>query len=48
MKGEDRVSTTVEPVVCCAPLAASTLSDEEAEATAELFRRSAILRAFGS
>ena len=26
------------PIVCCAPLAASTLSDEEAEATAALFR----------
>ena len=34
----DLVSATLEPVVCCAPLAASTLSDEEAEATAELFR----------
>ena len=33
-----RVSATLEPVVCCAPLAASTLSDEEAEATAELFK----------
>ena len=27
-----------DPVVCCAPLAASTLSDEEAIATAELFK----------
>lgn len=26
------------PIVCCAPLAASTLSDGEAEATAALFR----------
>ena len=26
------------PIVCCAPLTASTLSDEEAEATAALFR----------
>jgi ArsR family transcriptional regulator len=26
------------PIVCCVPLAASTLSDQEAEATAELFR----------
>jgi ArsR family transcriptional regulator len=26
------------PIVCCAPLAAATLSDDEAEATAELFR----------
>jgi len=32
------VSTALEPVVCCAPLAASTLTDEEAEATAELFK----------
>ena len=27
-----------EPVACCAPLAAPTLSDAEAEATAQLFR----------
>jgi ArsR family transcriptional regulator len=27
-----------EPAVCCAPLAAPVLSDEEAAATAELFR----------
>ena len=26
------------PIACCAPLAAATISDEEAEATAELFR----------
>jgi ArsR family transcriptional regulator, arsenate/arsenite/antimonite-responsive transcriptional repressor len=26
------------PIVCCVPLSASTLSDQEAEATAELFR----------
>jgi len=32
------VSTALEPVVCCAPLAASTLTNEEAEATAELFK----------
>ena len=32
------MSTALEPVVCCAPLAASTLSNEEAEATAELFK----------
>jgi ArsR family transcriptional regulator len=32
------VSAVLEPVVCCAPLAASTLSDEEAAATAALFR----------
>jgi ArsR family transcriptional regulator len=28
----------LEPVVCCAPLAAPKLSDEEAAATAELFK----------
>jgi len=28
----------LSPVVCCAPLGAPLLSDEEAEATAELFR----------
>ena len=32
------MSITLEPVVCCAPLGASTLTDEEATATAELFR----------
>jgi ArsR family transcriptional regulator len=32
------VSAIVEPVECCAPLAASVLGDGEAEATAELFR----------
>ena len=32
------MSTMLEPVVCCAPLAAPELSDEEAEATADLFR----------
>ena len=32
------MSTTLECVVCCAPLGASTLTDEEATATAELFR----------
>jgi len=31
-------STTLEPVACCAPLGAPSLSDEEADATAELFR----------
>jgi ArsR family transcriptional regulator, arsenate/arsenite/antimonite-responsive transcriptional repressor len=31
-------STVLEPVVCCAPLGATALSDEEAEATAELFK----------
>ena len=30
--------TDLEPVKCCAPLAAPGLSDEEAEATAELFK----------
>ena len=30
--------STAEPILCCAPLAASTLSDEEAAATAELFK----------
>ena len=29
---------SAEPIDCCAPLAAPTLSDEEAEATARLFR----------
>ena len=32
------MSAILEPVVCCAPLAAAVLSDEEAEATAALFR----------
>jgi ArsR family transcriptional regulator len=32
------VSATLEPVVCCAPLGADTLSDEEAAATADLFK----------
>ena len=32
------MSTTLEPVACCRPLAASVLSDEEAVATAELFK----------
>lgn len=32
------MSTTLEPVVCCAPLAAAAMSDDEASATAELFR----------
>jgi ArsR family transcriptional regulator, arsenate/arsenite/antimonite-responsive transcriptional repressor len=31
-------STVLEPVECCAPLGATALSDEEAEATAELFK----------
>ena len=32
------MTATLEPVVCCAPLAASTLSAEEAEATAQIFK----------
>jgi ArsR family transcriptional regulator, arsenate/arsenite/antimonite-responsive transcriptional repressor len=32
------LTAAAEPVACCAPLAASALSDEEAEATAALFR----------
>ena len=32
------MSTMPQPVECCAPLAAATLTDEEAEATAELFK----------
>jgi ArsR family transcriptional regulator len=32
------MSAVAEPVACCAPLAAPTLSEEEAEATAELFK----------
>jgi ArsR family transcriptional regulator len=32
------VSATLEAVACCAPLGASTLSELEAEATAELFK----------
>jgi ArsR family transcriptional regulator len=32
------VSATLEPVACCAPLAAPALSDQEAGATAELFK----------
>ena len=31
-------AASTEPIACCAPLSAPTLSDEEAEATAELFR----------
>ena len=31
-------AAAAEPVACCAPLSASGLSDEEAEATAELFK----------
>jgi ArsR family transcriptional regulator len=32
------MTSTLEPAVCCAPLASSALSDEEAAATAELFK----------
>jgi ArsR family transcriptional regulator len=32
------MSVTLEPVACCAPLAAPKLSDDEATATAELFK----------
>jgi ArsR family transcriptional regulator len=32
------VSATLDSVACCAPLAAPVLSDEEAAATAELFK----------
>ena len=30
--------SVADPILCCAPLAASTLSDEEAAATADLFK----------
>jgi ArsR family transcriptional regulator len=32
------VSSTLAPIACCAPLAAPVISDEQAEATAEIFR----------
>jgi ArsR family transcriptional regulator len=32
------VSALVAPIVCCAPLAEPTLDEEQAEATAELFK----------
>ena len=32
------MTAALEPVACCAPLGAPTLSEVEAEATAELFR----------
>ena len=32
------MSATLAPVACCAPLSAPVLSDEEAAATAELFK----------
>jgi ArsR family transcriptional regulator len=34
----NRVSAILEPVACCAPLAAPVLDNDEAEATAELFK----------
>jgi ArsR family transcriptional regulator len=37
-RSERSQMTVVEAVACCAPLAATVMSDEEAEATAELFR----------
>src|SRR5947207_3025395 len=36
--GAGRVSAVLEPVACCAPLAAPTLSKEEVDATAEFFK----------
>src|SRR5919201_930418 len=38
LRGMGNVSAVVEPVACCGPLAAPVLSDQEAEATAELFK----------
>src|SRR5438105_13866516 len=32
------MNVSMEPVACCAPLAAPTLSDGEAQATAEVFK----------
>ena len=32
------MSATLEPIVCCAPLAATVMSDEEATATSEIFK----------
>ena len=32
------MSATLAPIACCAPLAAAALSDDEAGATAEIFR----------
>jgi ArsR family transcriptional regulator len=37
LKGVD-MTETLAPIACCAPLAAPDLSEEEAEATAALFR----------
>ena len=36
--GDEGDGTTLDPVECCAPLAAPALSDDEADATAALFR----------
>jgi ArsR family transcriptional regulator, arsenate/arsenite/antimonite-responsive transcriptional repressor len=38
IRGSVEVSAAVEPVSCCASLSAPTLSDDEAVATAELFK----------
>jgi ArsR family transcriptional regulator, arsenate/arsenite/antimonite-responsive transcriptional repressor len=38
MRVNEAESLHTEPVACCAPLAAPSLSDEEAAATAELFK----------
>ncbi len=32
------MSSTLTPIACCAPLSAPAFSDEEADATAEIFR----------
>ena len=32
------MTETLPPIACCAPLAADTISDQEADATAEIFR----------
>ncbi len=32
------MTLTLDPIECCAPLSAEVLSDQEAEATAELFK----------
>jgi len=37
-RGANRVSETLASIACCAPLDAAKLSDEEAHATADLFR----------
>jgi ArsR family transcriptional regulator, arsenate/arsenite/antimonite-responsive transcriptional repressor len=38
MTSQPSITDHAEPVACCGPLAAPTLSDEEATATAEVFR----------